>query len=203
MDNKKLLLREYFALCDGGKCEDMLTEQEKVEVKNGAVYLTGKLQEAGVKNGNGRIYSRNILERELQNFQKLIKEDRAIGELDHPEDSVINLKNTSHKITEAWWDGDSIMGKIKVLNTPSGGILKNLIPDISIGISSRGLGTVSETNEAIQVNDDFQLICFDIVSEPSTPGAYMSMMEGKDRTKEIFTKADRLNRLLNQIVDSK
>jgi|TARA_Y100000296_G_scaffold10780_2_gene12503 hypothetical protein len=196
----KLLLREYFALQE--QDQELLTESERALAKDGSVFLTGKLQEAGVKNGNGRIYRRDILEREMKNFQKQINERRSVGELDHPEDSVINLKNTSHIITEAWWDGDAVMGKVQLLNTPSGQILKNLVQDnVALGLSSRGLGTVSETNEATQVNDDFQLICFDVVSEPSTPGAYMSIMENKNRVKDVFSKADRINRLLNDIVE--
>ena len=97
-----------------------------------------------------------------------------IGELDHPDDSVINLKNVSHMVTEIWWKGKDVMGKIKVLDTPSGRILKDLVNSgVKIGISSRGLGSVKEQMGETIVEDDFQLICFDIVSEPSTPNAYI------------------------------
>ena len=195
----KLVLREYFELCEGGVCQDFLTEAEKAEVKNGALYLTWIMQKADTPNGNGRVYPYKVLQREVQNYQKLVKERRALGELDHPEDSVINLKNASHMVTDIWWDGQSVMGKVKVLNTPSGRILQDLVSSgVTLGISSRGLGSVHESaNGAAVVEEDFQLICFDFVSEPSTPGAYM-MKEHKE--PNIFTKADRINRALNDIV---
>ena len=194
------LLREYYELCEGGVCQDLLTEDEKKYVADGGMILSGKLQEADVQNGNGRVYPQPILEREMKNYQKLVKERRALGELDHPEDSVINLRNASHMITEVWWDGPSVMGKVKVLNTPSGKILKELVNDgVTLGISSRGLGSVSESKGQAIVEDDFQLICFDFVSEPSTPEAFMTLQESKNKPN-IFTKADKINRLLNDIV---
>lgn len=199
---KKVLLREYYELCEGGVCQDLLTEEEKIYVGNGGMILTGKLQEADVQNGNGRVYPKKILEREMKTYQKLVQEKRALGELDHPEDSVINLKNASHMMTEVWWDGPSVMGKVKILNTPSGNILRGLVNDgVKLGISSRGLGSVSESQGRTMVEDDFQLICFDFVSEPSTPNAFMGLSEGKTyKEPNVFTKADRINRLLNDIV---
>lgn len=200
---KKVLLREYYELCEGGVCQDLLTEEEKIYVKNGGVVLSGKLQEADVQNGNGRIYPRKILEREVKTYQKLVQEKRALGELDHPEDSVINLKNASHMVTDMWWDGPNVMGKVKVLNTPSGKILQELVNDgVKLGISSRGLGSVSEAQGRTIVEDDFQLICFDFVSDPSTPNAFMGLSESKVyKEPNVFTKADRINRLLNNIVE--
>lgn len=198
---QKFLLREYYELCEGGVCQDLLTEEEKVEIANGAMYLTGVMQKANQLNGNGRVYPRHVLVREVRNYEKIVNEARALGELDHPEDSVINLKNASHMVTKVWWDGDSVMGKVKILDTPSGNILKSLVHSgVKLGISSRGLGSVHEDmNGNTIVEDDFQLICFDFVSEPSTPGAYM-VKEGKQRQAEIYTKADRINRILNDIV---
>jgi predicted transcriptional regulator len=141
------------------------------------------------------------LRTEVKNYQKLIKEKRSLGELDHPDDSVINLKNASHLVTECWMDGNNVMGKLRVLNTPSGKILQELVKDgVSIGISSRGMGSVTESNGHTTVEDDFQLICFDMVSEPSTPGAFM-MKEAKEYKNEVFTKADRINRLLNEVLE--
>ena len=200
---KKVLLREYYELCEGGVCQDLLTEEEKIYVGNGGMILSGKLQEADVQNGNGRIYPRKILEREMKTYQKLVQEKRALGELDHPEDSVINLKNASHMVTDVWWDGPSVMGKVKILNTPSGNILRELVNDgVKLGISSRGLGSVSEAQGRTIVEDDFQLICFDFVSEPSTPNAFMGLSEGKTYGEpNVFTKADKINRLLNDIVE--
>ena len=197
----KVLLREFYELCPGGICQDLLTEEEKRQVAEGAVIMTGILQKADTKNGNGRIYPLRILQREMDNYQKLIKENRALGELDHPEDSVINLKNASHLVTETWWDGDTVMGKVRILDTPSGTILKSLMEGgVKLGISSRGLGSVRESSGETIVDDDFQLICFDFVSEPSTPNAYMTprMMEGKDSS---LSKADRINRMLNSITE--
>ena len=200
----KVLLREYYEMCEGGVCQDMLTEAEKRYVKNGGMILTGKLQEAEVQNGNGRVYPRKILEREMKNYTMLIKESRALGELDHPDDSIINLKNASHMVTDAWWDGNNVMGKVKVLNTPSGKILQQLVNDgVKLGISSRALGSVNESEGKTMVQEDLQLICFDFVSEPSTPNAYMALQEAKNIRIEtdIFDKKYRLNRLLNEILE--
>jgi len=196
------LLREYYELCEGGICQDLLTEEEKRFVANGGMMLSGKLQEADVQNGNGRIYPHRVLMREMKNYQKLVKESRALGELDHPDDSVINLKNASHMVTEVWWDNKNVMGKVKVLNTPSGQILRSLVESgVKLGISSRGMGSVSEAQGQTIVEDDFQLICFDFVSEPSTPNAFM-MKEAKDITLDnVFTRADRINRLLNEVLE--
>tara|TARA_Y100001972_G_C7594313_1_gene297877 strand:+ start:223 stop:834 length:612 start_codon:yes stop_codon:yes gene_type:complete len=200
---KQYVLREYFALCDGGICKDLLTEEEKRQVREeGVIFLSGKLQEADVQNGNGRVYPVKILEREVKNYQKFVDENRALGELDHPESSVINLQNVSHLVTEIWMDGTAVMGKIKVLSTPSGNILKELVKSgVQCGISSRGLGSVRESAGRTVVEDDFQLICFDIVSDPSTPGAFMNLTENKQPINEIFGKKDRINRRLNEILD--
>ena len=200
--SKKYLLREYYELCSGGVCQDLLSESEKLEVKNGATFLSGVMQRCDEQNGNGRVYPAPVLQREVKNYLKIVKENRACGELDHPEDSVVNLKNASHMVKSLWWEGKDLMGKIKVLSTPAGKILESLINDgVMLGISSRGLGSVTESKGQTMVEDDFQLICFDIVSEPSTQGAYMMMNESKQ--KQIWSKADRINRLLNDIIGDK
>ena len=197
----KKLLRELYELCEGGVCQDLLTEDEKRFVAEGGCILTGKLQEADVVNGNRRMYPYNVLMREVTNYQKLVEEKRALGELDHPDDSVINLRNASHMVTKIWMQDKTVMGKVKVLDTPSGQILKSLVhSDVKLGISSRGMGSVSESNDTTVVQEDFQLICFDFVSEPSTPNAFM-MKEAKDYNNQVFTKADRINRLLNEVLD--
>jgi len=197
----KVLLREYYELCEGGVCQDLLTEDEKAFVVAGGMFLTGIMQKSDVQNGNGRIYPHHVLEREVKNYKKLVDERRALGEIDHPEDSVINLKNCSHMVTDVWFEGKDVMGKVKVLDTPAGNILRSLVNSgVKLGISSRGMGSVSESQGATIVEDDFQLICFDFVSEPSTPGAFM-MKEAKDLSRpNIFTKADRINRILNDII---
>jgi hypothetical protein len=192
------LLREYYELCEGGVCQDLLTEDEKRFVASGGMMLSGKLQEADVQNGNGRVYPHKVLMREVENYKKLVKEKRALGELDHPDDSVINLKNASHMVTDIWMEDKAVMGKVKVLNTPSGQVLKSLVESgVKLGISSRGMGSVSEGGGNVVVQEDFQLICFDFVSEPSTPNAFM-MREAKEFNNRVFTKADRINRLLNE-----
>ena len=194
------LLREFYELCDGGICHDLLTEDEKRQVAEGATFLTGKLQEADVQNGNGRVYPYKVLAREVKNYEKLVRENRALGELDHPDDSVINLKNASHMVTAIWMEDKAVMGKGKVLNTPSGQVLKSLVESgVKLGISSRGMGSVSEGAGKVVVQEDFQLICFDFVSEPSTPNAFM-MREAKEYNNKVFTKADRINRLLNEVL---
>tara|TARA_Y100001973_G_C5201544_1_gene338107 strand:+ start:1185 stop:1817 length:633 start_codon:yes stop_codon:yes gene_type:complete len=181
----KELLQEYFELCPEGRCPvHVLTESEKRNVMEGAVYLVGICQKSGTKNGNGRIYKKETLQREVENYQKAISERRSLGELDHPDDSVINLKNASHLVTKMWWDGENVMGKIEVLDTPSGNILKALVKSgVKLGISSRGLGSVKQENNRTIVEDDFQLICFDMVSEPSTPGAYLAPSQGSTNMK--------------------
>jgi hypothetical protein len=198
----KVLLREYYELCEGGVCQDLLTEAEKRFVSEGGMILSGVMQKSDTQNGNGRVYPHKVLMREVENYKKLVKERRALGELDHPDDSVINLRNASHMVTDVWWNGKDVMGKVQVLNTPSGGILRSLVESgVKLGISSRGMGSVSENQGSTIVEDDFQLICFDFVSEPSTPGAYM-MKEAKDlSTPNIITKADRINRLLNEALN--
>ena len=198
----KLLLTEYYEMCPNGKCEDLLTEEEKRMVREeNAMFLTGVMQRCNHLNGNGRMYSEQILRREVDNYTKLVRERRALGELDHPDSGVINLANASHLVTEIWWDGDAVMGKVQILNTPAGGILRSLVGDnIKLGISSRGMGSVHESNGATIVEDDFELICFDFVSEPSTTGAFM-MQENKQ--PNIVTKADKINRALNDILREK
>ena len=197
----KVLLREYYELCEGGVCQDLLTEDEKKFVADGGMILSGLMQMAETLNGNNRKYPCSVLEKEVKNYQKLIKERRALGELDHPEESVINLRNASHRVTSCWMEGNKVMGKIQVLDTPSGKILKSLVEgNCAIGISSRGMGSVHESNGQTIVEDDFQLICFDFVSEPSTTGAFM-MKENKQ--PNIITKADRINRALNNILRDK
>ena len=210
----KKLLTEYYELCPNGTCEDLLTEAEKQMVKNGSMFLTGVMQRAEAKNGNGRRYPRPVLEREVENYKKLVRDRRAVGELDHPDDSVINLKNASHIITRMYWDGDSVLGTIKVLKTPSGEILRGLYESgVLFGFSSRAMGSLQESRDeygnSIQVvQDDLQLICFDAVSEPSSPGAYVmdgvnggvKLRMSENKSKEFFTKGDRINRVLNEIL---
>ena len=139
--------------------------------------VQGVLQRANAKNQNGRVYPKDILEREVKKYDdNFVKERRALGELDHPDSSVVNLQNVSHNVVEMMWNGDDLVGKVEILPTPSGNILKELLKaGIKLGISSRGLGSVRKNvrENADEVQDDFELIAFDFVSNPSTRGAFL------------------------------
>ena len=169
--------------------------------------MKGILQKAETLNQNGRVYPQIILEREIRNYQKFIKENRALGELDHPDSSVVELKNASHMIKEAYMEGNVVYGTVEILNTPSGKILQSLVESgVTLGISSRGVGSTKSQGDMQIVQDDFQLICWDFVSEPSTPGAFM-MKEGKEVTPQfinnVFNKTDRIDRIFNDILEWK
>lgn len=195
------LLREFYELCEGGVCQDLLTESEKAFVRSGGMMLTGKLQEADVQNGNGRVYPEGVLKREVGRYKQVVDDNRALGELDHPDSSIINLANVSHMVIDIWMDGLTVMGKCKVLDTPAGQILRSLVDaGVKIGISSRGMGSVSESRGKTIVEDDFQLICFDIVSEPSTPNAFMSLQENKLINENIQHK-NKIIQMLDSILE--
>lgn len=169
--------------------------------------MKGILQKSDTLNQNGRVYPRVILEREVRNYQKFIKENRALGECDHPESSVVELKNVSHIVREAHMEGDVCYGIVELLDTPSGKILQSLVESgVTLGISSRGVGSTKREGDYQVVQDDFQLICWDFVSEPSTPGAFM-MREGVEVSRRdlnrVFNKSDRIDRIFNDILDWK
>jgi hypothetical protein len=172
----------------------------------GGFVVQGVLQRAGAKNQNGRIYPKNILMRECQRYQReYIDQHRALGELDHPESSVVNLNNVSHNVLKIWWDGDDLKGAVQILDTPSGNILKSLFKaGITLGISSRGLGSVKELrNEGVvEVQEDFELICWDFVSNPSTHGAFMRPMGINESTNKNIeqNKYARVNQLITSIL---
>jgi hypothetical protein len=169
---------------------------EAVKTERGNLLVEGRLQAAETKNGNGRSYPRKILEREIENYKKgPIAENRALGELDHPDSSVINLKNVSHNIKDVWWNGDDVMGKIEILPTPSGNILTELFKNgITVGVSSRGMGSLKPGPNGVQeVQDDFELLCWDFVSTPSTPGAYVHpIREGLEPTQFEYSRANEI-----------
>jgi hypothetical protein len=169
----------------------------------GKIMLRGVIQRSDTLNQNGRIYPRPILEREIINYQKFIKENRALGECDHPDTSVVELKNASHIVREARMEGDTVYGTVELLDTPSGKILQSLIESgVTLGISSRGVGSTKQQGGNLVVQEDFQLICFDIVSEPSTPGAFMIKESRQIRPADLratFNRSDRINRIFNDI----
>ena len=178
------------------KVDKLLVEQSIKE--NKPLRVGGIIQRAGVKNHNDRIYEQEILEREIKKYiDGPVKEKRALGELDHPESSVINLNNVSHNIVEVTMKGGDVHGIIEILTTPSGNILKELFRcGVTVGISSRGMGSVQENSDGIlMVQEDFDLLCFDFVSTPSTPGAYMTPMnEGVTPHNTDYTKVNNIIR---------
>ena len=184
---------------------------ESMKENNGKLVVKGVLQRADAKNQNGRVYPMDILTREAKNYsQNFISQKRALGELDHPDSSVVNLQNVSHNITEMHFEGDNLLGTVEILTTPSGNILRELFKNgIKLGISSRGMGSVEQVTEsdgqqALKVGDDFELIAFDFVSNPSTHGAFMHpLQEGVNKTQTqgrtcgVYCKAEDL---INKII---
>lgn len=200
--SKKLQILNSYATFE--YTPDMINESR--ELNDGKIVLKGILQKSETVNQNGRIYPRVILEREIRNYQKFIQESRALGECDHPDSSVVELKNVSHIIREAYLDGDVVYGSVELLDTPCGKILQSLVESgVKLGISSRGVGSTKRQGEFQVVQDDFQLICWDFVSEPSTPGAFV-MREGKELIAEealnaFFNNSDKVDRIFNEILD--
>ena len=170
--------------------------------KPGVYEVEGVMQRAKAKNQNGRTYSKAILERECSKYiTEFVKNGNAFGELDHPESPVVSLKNASHIVKELYWKGDDLMGKVELLNTPAGNIVKEIIKaGHTIGISSRGTGSVQQTNEGtLEVQPDFELVCWDFVSNPSTHGAFMNpiaLSEGKVKVSKFHN----LDSLINDIL---
>lgn len=202
MSNNKKLLKE-FASFDYKRASD---EEGKPRLsKWGNLLVRGIIQRCDALNQNGRIYPKRILEREVENYMKLIKERRATGELDHADEPVVNFKNVSHVITDIWWEGNDLWGEIEVLeDLDQGKNLKALLKnEIKVGISSRALGSVERVGDANVVQEDLFLVCWDIVSEPSTHGAFM-MHEGKsysdEEIKRMFSREDKINRIANDIL---
>ena len=180
-----------------------LSFTEGLKSKRGNPIVEGILATCEVKNGNGRYYSRELWQREMEKYKELIDQNRAVGELDHPEDSVVNLKNVSHNIIDYNWDGDNIMGKIEILPTPSGNILKALIESgITVGVSSRGMGSLKPMGEVQEVQDDFQLLCWDFVSTPSNPGSFMHLVKEGLNVDTINTYK-KVNSIITEILCSK
>jgi hypothetical protein len=168
MNQDKYIISEFYEFSAD---KNLIKEAEE---KNMPITMTGILQKSNTKNRNGRVYPAQILKREADKYMELVKERRAMGELDHPDSAVVSLSNVSHIVTEMWWEGDTLKGKVEVVNSPSGNILKGLLKSgVKLGISSRGVGSVKSQSDSDVVQEDFELIAFDFVSSPSTPGAYM------------------------------
>jgi hypothetical protein len=195
-----MLLTEYRPF----QVNKQLVEQSIKE--NKSLIVSGVLQRADAKNQNGRVYPKEILKREVEAYmQGPVAENRAMGELDHPESSVINLQNVSHTIKKCWWDGDDVMGDVEILPTPAGNILKALFAaGVTVGISSRGMGSVSDnlSEGTVEVQDDFELLCWDFVSTPSTHGAFMSPKANKsiNENKQQNYKYTNVNNIIRDII---
>jgi hypothetical protein len=199
------LLREYHALCpDNMCCLDLLNEEEKkIRKEKGVNYLTGQFSEAETKNGNGRFYPFNTLKREIDNYQKIIKENRAYGSLDHEDDEVVRLKEASHLVKRLWWEDKILMGVLQLLNTPNGLIAQQIVKDGGqLGISSRALGSLRESSGINIVEDDLILISFDLVSEPSSFGAFLKPQTiNENQIRKFLLKHDVINRKINNILE--
>jgi hypothetical protein len=177
-----------------------LTLSEAKMAPGGRMRIKGKLQESEVKNGNGRVYPKAVLEREAKKYaETAVASNTAMGELDHPESTIVNLNNVSHNIKKIWWEGNDLMGELELLNTPSGKIAQEIVAaGIPLGISSRGMGSVQQIGETVEVQDDFELLCWDLVSVPSTPGAYMKLSEGKQA--QLAKDYSKVNSLITEII---
>ena len=182
---------------------------EAMKENNGKLVVKGVLQRAEAKNQNGRVYPREILVRESKKYdENFVKQNRALGELDHPDSSVVNLQNVSHNVKEMHFEGDNLVGTVEILTTPSGNILKELFKNgIKLGISSRGLGSVEVVRESngdtvSKVGDDFELIAFDFVSNPSTHGAFLHPMNESVDNQQCRTCGDycRAEDIINHII---
>lgn len=181
--------------------------QESIKENNGRLIVKGVLQRAEAKNQNGRVYPKPILEREIKKYSSTnIAQRRALGELDHPDSSVVNLSNVSHNVLEVHWNHDDVVGTVEILNTPAGKILKELFEaGITLGISSRGMGSVKNLGEnTVEVQDDFELIAWDFVSNPSTQGAFMSPVNESVSLMDMMNggKYDKVNRIITDILIS-
>ena len=168
----------------------------------GVFEVEGVMQRAGAKNQNGRIYEKDLLMREAKKYvDEFVKNGNAFGELDHPESAVVSLKNASHVVKDLYWNGDDLMGKVELLNTPAGNIVKEIIKaGHTIGISSRGTGSVQQTNEGyLEVQSDFELVCWDFVSNPSTHGAFMNPVSLNEGAQQL-DKFGKVHSIINDIL---
>ena len=168
----------------------------------GVFEVEGVMQRAGAQNQNGRVYEKKILMREVKKYMdEFVNNGNAFGELDHPESPVVSLKNASHIVKDLYWNGNDLMGKVELLNTPAGNIVKEIIKaGHTIGISSRGTGAVQQTNEGhLEVQPDFELVCWDFVSNPSTHGAFMNPVS-LNESKKIIDKYNKVHSIINDIL---
>lgn len=192
----KYIISEFYEF---GASREMIMEAERTFQP---IIMQGIMQKANVLNRNGRVYPKEILEREVNKYMDSVKKKIATGELDHPDSAIVSLSNVSHKVVDLWWEGDTLYGKVQIAETPSGNILKGLLKsDIQLGISSRGVGSVKEQGDRAIVQDDFELIAFDFVSSPSTPGAWL-FRESKSM-RPLKVGDEKMDKVLAQYEDLK
>ena len=175
---------------------------ESISNNGGKLILSGVMQRADATNQNMRVYPEQILQREVEKYKKtFIAEKRALGELDHPDSSVVNLSNVCLNVLDLWWEGKDLMGRIEILGTPSGNIAKELLKaGIRLGISSRGMGSVHSIGEGkVEVENDFEIVCWDLVSNPSTQGAFMAPIQEGKQTK-TQSKYNKVQSLISDII---
>lgn len=193
----------------------IITESNDLVINGDSIFINCILQKADVLNQNGRIYPRHLLDRELKKYMQLVKDGNAIGERDHSNNLTISLSNIPFRIIDFWWDGDTVFGKLEIFLTKGyinmgicskvgDEIAEDLRHRVKIGISSRGLGSVKNVKEKLIVQEDFQLVCFDLVASPSTPNAYLfqetaSLKESKNFTKNTLFEDKLKNFLKNTL----
>lgn len=203
MTNKNILIQQISYI----KYDKQKLEQD-IKKNNGMFIVQGILQKADTPNQNKRVYPKAILEKQVQRYKRQkIANNQATGQLDHPESTSVSLKYVSHNILDLWWQGSTLMGKIQILDTPNGLILKQLFKSgIRVGISSRGVGSVSKKDGLDYVDQDFQIVCWDFVSTPSTPGAYTHKINQSKQYNLIQSKKkqkiNNINYLINQILNN-
>ena len=187
MSDQKLLIEQNLLYYDN----DLIKEAHNASKPLILRHVT--LQQANSKNQNGRIYPRQILTKEVVRYNKeFVEQNRALGELDHPESPIVNLRNVCANVTKISMNGDAVVGDMQVLSTPAGNIVRELVKNnIRLGVSSRGVGCVKSGNEdTLEVQEDYSLICFDVVSNPSTPGAFIN--ESLDPIPQLVVNIDSL-----------
>ena len=201
LGNKQKLLTEYYEI----PITEQIVETARNESKK--LIIPAILQRAMAENQNNRVYPAEVLQRESKKYESMISETRALGELDHPDSTVVNLANVSHAIRKQWWDGSTLRGMVEILPTPHGKIARSLIAaQIKLGVSSRGVGSVevkeANGNEIDVVQDDFNLICYDIVSNPSTHGAFLgeNVQFKKELLKARLMTTNKINSIINEIL---
>lgn len=201
LGNKQKLLTEYYEI----PITEQIVETARNESKK--LIIPAILQRAMAENQNNRVYPAEVLQRESKKYESMISENRALGELDHPDSTVVNLANVSHAIRKQWWDGSTLRGMVEILPTPHGKIARSLIAaQIKLGVSSRGVGSVevkeANGNEIDVVQDDFNLICYDIVSNPSTHGAFLgeNVQFKKELLKARLMTTNKINSIINEIL---